>query len=152
MIQVIICGPSSTAFFFFFPSIPFFRLLPRVSSYCPERGIVFHPPPLLCSQSPPSFTRCSPVLRDRRSEHIHTHTRTFSRHFLLSPPPPGRITSADSIFSNGWTSSHVHSPVTTGPCSLIKNNRQAARELFLVVAIRSTVLFLVESIATELLN
>lgn len=127
-------------FFFFHPFRSFASSLPRVSPYCPERGIVFHPPPLLCPQSPPPFTRCSPVPRDRSA-----HTHAFSRHFLLSPPPPGRITSAGSIFSNGWTSSHVHSPVTTGPCSLIKNNRQATRELFLVVAIRSTVLFLVSN-------
>lgn len=141
MIQVIICGPSSTAFSFF-SSIPFFRLLPppRIALLPGTR----HRLSSTTTSLPPTPTLFHEVFAcSTRSQRTHTHA--FSRHFLLSPPPPGRITSAGSIFSNGWTSSHVHSPVTTGPCSLIKNNRQATRELFLVVAIRSTVLFLVSN-------
>lgn len=112
MIQVIICGPSSTAFFpfFFHPFRSFASSLPPVSSYCPERGIVFHPPP-------PHFFAPNPHPLSRGVHLFYeivasAHTRALFRaiffyHLAASPL-------ADSIFSNGWTS-RGHSAVTTGP-------------------------------------
>lgn len=111
--------------FLLFSSIPFFRLLPRVSSYCPERGIVFHPPPpLLCPQSLfHEVFACS----TRSWAHILFRAIFFYHHLAASPPL--------TVFSrmDGWA---VHSPVTTGPCSLIKNNRRPLSPFARIISCR----------------
>lgn len=112
MIQVIICGPSSTAFFlpllFFFS----FFFIHSVLSPPPPRIVLLPGTRHRLSSTTTTSLPPIPLSRGVRLFYEIVSAHTFSRHFLLSSP--GRITSADSIFSNGWMSSPLarnHRPV-----------------------------------------